>query len=237
MGHDENLLRQGQGQYTYESIVNLEDCRRLLSRATDDEHKVRSKTFFQAIQSRQRLGKGIHDRIQSVAFAGGKFVISEKDQHGLERHLPIQIKLISKLEKRLVKNEVWNVTYTEKSKIGDLNNDPAVVISIGHLIMEEGSVIEVDGNVLSLCIQKLTSPASVDSSMNESELANIRIKPRRTSSPNTAKKGANGKDGENGTHGTPLDFVSTILGLQLVDQELDHHGKNALHGTDGSAGH
>lgn len=234
LGHDAETLARGEEITTYDRFDTMEDCRRLLSVANQEQRIKRQEHFFNPpIAARQRLGQGMHDRGESFVFANG--TVLDSDWQGLGNHLPGRIKAISVLKKTLHAGEVWDVSVRgEHWGIDDLE-ELYVSVNVGELIIEPGASIIIRGNVFSLCCERLIckatapfgtyhigilpTPFSVDA--KEGELDGV--------------PGESGWDGRDGRDGHGVQVSSSLIGYMLVDK-TDPEKMNGVDGTDAKDG-
>ena len=233
LGHNPSDIEQGRECCTYFTIPTLEDGRRLFSMATEDQRQKRQQTFFNpGIAIRQRLGQGMHDRGEAMAFAAGSIV--ESDRYGLERHLPLHVKAISVAEKTIRANEVWDVSVRGDVWGLDDMEELYVTVNVGKLIIEPGASLVVRGNVFSLLCQHIIQgeTAGGDRSGFQIGILPTPFSVDLAGGPMDGLGGSDGSPGRNGSDGRTLDSEETFLGLRLREAA----NTSVMNGGDGEAG-
>jgi hypothetical protein len=237
LGHDQKQLLSGKEVCTYMHAPTLQLVAKMITRSTLLQRKQRSKTFFDNIISRQRLGQGVHDRIEASVFANEK--ISEDDQIGLQNVLPIPIMAISVLNKKIGPGQTWDLSVRgNRWNYHDLI-DLYVIVNIGTLHLEEKSSILIRGNILSLICQQFSK---TEISENNTSVVNknfdIGILPTPFFADGTNEISAidlNGKNGQHGDAGKVIQTGKSIFGPYLIGDSngVDTIGKPGTKGEDG----
>lgn len=234
-GHSLQALQAGEQVDTYFTIDDFYVAREIISNATPAQRKLRQASFFHPdLMLRGRLGQGVHDRCEAIAFADG--ILSERDRAGLELHLPLRLKATSIARKVVRAGETWNVTVSPHHWGLDDREDVYRLLNIGTLILEPGSSIAVEGNVFSMLVQDLRTPTHCPPEM----IPQIRIMPTPYSvdfghGPLHGMSGIEGKSGEHGAPGIIPQLGSTILGMYM-NGEYSHADLSGKHGATGEKG-
>lgn len=242
VGHDPKQLFSGEEITSYLELPSLENAKRIFFRATEEQQAARSAFFFtEALKARQRLGQGVHDRGEAVGLAGGK--LSETDLEGLQKHLPLRMKVVSVLQKSLAPGEEWDLSVRGSFwGLGDLE-ELYVLLNVGHLQLAPGARVVIRGNVFSFHCQELTHHAAPGYANNYQ----VGILPTPFSldklhdRPHNGINGAKGASGRQGDDGRPLKISSSIVGPVLMDDPAfvrmnGENGKPGQPGQDGGRG-
>ncbi len=152
-GHDTSQLRADAQVVSYARIPSLPEARRVFSRATPDIRVARSEVFYEGIRKRRRLFQGMHDRGEEFLFADGH--MHEQDRINIESHLPLHSKLVSIETKVVGANEVWDLTLPYDHYGFGPREELYVGVNVGTLILEPNARVIVQGNIFSLCCQRI----------------------------------------------------------------------------------
>jgi hypothetical protein len=233
LGHDTDALALGEEITTYFRFDTMEDCRRLISMATQEQREKRQEHFYNPpIAARQRLGQGMHDRGEAALFANG--TIPDGDRQGIGNHLPGRMKAVSVLKKTLRAGEVWDVSVRgEHWGIDDLE-ELYVTVNVGELIIEPGASIIIRGNVFSLCCERLTCKAEAPFGAYHIGILPTPFSVDAREGDLDGGNGTDGWDGHNGRDGHPVQVSSSLIGYMLVD-DIDPAMMNGIDGTPGTA--
>lgn len=236
LGHDVRALSAGDEIISYLHIPTIEEAGQILCTAATAQRKIRQQQFFNpSIAARQRLGQGMHDRVEAIIYADG-MPLDQNDTEGLNRHLPVRLKAISVLQKTIPAGETWDISVRgEQWDVGHME-DLFVIVNIGELILEPGASIIVRGNLFSLICQRLVCKAVAGDGYHIGILptpfsADMRVKPR-------AGNGEHGQHGNDGANGRMVVPAHSMLGYYLVDDihETELHGAAGTDGTPGTRG-
>lgn len=236
--HPLELVLAGQQVDSYFTLDDLFYAREVASNASPLQRKMRQESFFHPdMAKRARIGQGVHDRCEAIAFADGE--ISEEDLKGLERHLPLRLKATCIMEKVIPTGETWNVTVSPLHWNLSKQEDVYRLVNIGTLTMEAGSSLVVEGNVFSLLVQELHTPPDCPAHLHPQ----IKIMPTPYSvdfgqGPHNGPDGTDGLPGLVGRAGTIPELGATLLGMYMngtyAEEEFD--GKDGSEGTNGTDG-
>jgi hypothetical protein len=196
----------------------------------------RSQYFLQGIESRQRLGQGIHDRGEKFVFAEGD--ISDRDRQDIGKFLPLKFQFLTIKEMHLQDNEVWDLSIQNPdwAKASKLYS----VVNIGKLVLGERAKIVVKGNILSFTCHTVERAnggkglAPISSSQYDIGVF------AANSKPSSNMHGIHGIDGRDGRRGKSVAGKNTLIGQVIPNIQLDElHGEcggNAEPGEDGIHG-
>lgn len=232
LGQDPADVTVGRECCTYFTVPTLEEARRRVSMASD-EQRIRRQThwFNPVIAVRSRLGQGMHDRGEAVVFGGG--TILDSDRQGLSQHLPSHVKAISVKEKTVRAGEVWDVSVRGEVWGLDDMEELYVVVNVGTLVLERGASIVVRGNVFAfLCQHLIHREHALNADAYQIGILPTPFSVDYAQGPMDGADGADGVCGRDGTDGRILDSENTILGARLREK-LD---RSVMHGNAGQPG-
>lgn len=224
-------------------VPSAEEMRGLLGPADDTVRRLRSTAYFAQLQgsARARLPLGMHDRFEEYIFANG--MIHERDAAGHAHHLPAHLKVVRLPEVFIGAGETWDVTASHKDWGGvHFREELYVLVRVDRLIVEPGSAIAVQGNVLVLdCAQVQMQITQASTHPRREDRFEIRILPTRhpAFSQLQVTPGRGGKPGANGAEGrdsSATQVVSTPIGARLVELSPDRQGACGTEGADGQNG-
>nr|VFK27323.1 MAG: hypothetical protein BECKMB1821G_GA0114241_10274 [Candidatus Kentron sp. MB]VFK34940.1 MAG: hypothetical protein BECKMB1821I_GA0114274_10924 [Candidatus Kentron sp. MB]VFK77076.1 MAG: hypothetical protein BECKMB1821H_GA0114242_10974 [Candidatus Kentron sp. MB] len=226
------------------TIPTLQEARRLLGPRSDSTRLAMQKLFHrQSLHaSRSRLRLGQHDRGESYIFGGGDYC--HRDQAGVNRHLPLHVKVVRLKRWRLKKGQILDLSAHHGDWPGlHFREELYVHIEIDHLEVEPGAVLEVHGNVLVIKCREVARIApetqSHSTSAEPGPWLEIRILGTRhpaygITRPSSAVDGKAGHAGGDGRDSSATEVVSTPFGARLaVDTEQSMDGQPGQHGGDG----
>lgn len=235
-GHDPARLARGEMLESHVLLPSLHGGSSLTV-ASPEELAMRARYFFNpVIHARRRLGQGIHDRCEAVAY-GGHTQIAQSDLDGLALHLPFNVRATSLHDKTVRAGETWDLTIDGEATFDVSYRDDVIsVINVGTLRLEPGARVLVRGNLFFFLCQHLVieqAPLGPDD-------FHIGVLPTPFSvdfghGPTDGENGYHGRDGVRGNAGRILQLSPSLLGPQLMRQpepgQLD-----GTPGTDGLPG-
>ncbi|GAB5446015.1 hypothetical protein [Gymnodinialimonas sp.] len=238
-GHDPKRLARGEVIETHVLLPSLQGGS-YLTAASPAELAMRAQYFFNpTIRARRRLGQGVHDRCEAVAY-GGHTEIAQSDLDGLAVHLPFNVRATSLRDKTVRAGETWDLTIDGEALFDiSYRDDVIAVLNVGTLRLEPGARIIVRGNLFFfLCQHLVIEPAPMGA-----EDFHIGILPTPFSvdfrtGPTDGEDGRDGHDGVPGNDGRILQLSPSLLGPQLMHPpepgQLDGTpGTDGLPGTHG----
>lgn len=234
LGHDPVRLAAGEVMETHVLLPSLLGGS-YLAVASPAELALRAKYFFNpTIHARRRLGQGVHDRCESVAY-GGCSEIAQSDLDGLARHLPFNVRATSLRAKTVRAGETWDLTIDGPETFDvEYRDDVIAVVNVGTLRLEPGARVLVQGNLFFLLCQHLvierTGPLEPDDFHIGVLPTPFSVDPR--SGPMDGIHGRHGVCGLPGRAGQILQLSPSLLGPQLTEQP----SPGQLDGTDGTPG-
>lgn len=224
-------------------VPSAEEMRRLLGPAEDAIRRRRSAAYFARLQNsaRARLPLGMHDRFEEYVFADG--MIHARDAAGHARHLPAHLKVVRLPEFFIGAGETWDVTASHMDWGGvHFREELYVLVRVDRLIVEPGSAIAVQGNVLVLdCAQIQMQTVQAGTHPRRKDRFEIRILPTRHPAfsqlqATPGRAGESGPDGADGRDSSATQFVPTPLGAHLMEISQDRQGACGTDGADGKNG-
>lgn len=244
LGHDVDILDQGEELTTYFTVPDLDTASRFLSVASDKTRSIRGERFFnETLLTRSRLGQGTHDRGESIVFARGK--LQEGDDAGLARHFPTHVKAVSVRHKVLSAGEEWDVS-VRGDVWGNLSEmeELYVTVNIGTLIIKPGARLVMRGNVFALLCQRVIVLPDPDPQAWQIGILPTPFAVDYGRGPHDGEDGFPGTRGLDGRDGRGMDLTHGILGpvlrtppppgtLDGRDGTYGTHGKPAQKGRNG----
>lgn len=231
-GHDPKVLFRGE-EITGCHIIETPDAFRSFVAATPEQRKQRLEQFFTSpLRRRQRLPQGVHDRVECYVLAGG--TLQEADFPKINTHFPVSAHTLSVAEKRIGKNECWDVT----ASVTDPPAKTYTLVNVGRLILEEGAHIIVRGDVFFfLCQELIVHPAGKGST--EGFHIGILSGQSVSSFQNEPFPSIQGKPGLCGADGKSDYSRRTLLGpiLNAEVHPADLNGSGGQNGENGLPGH
>lgn len=234
LGHDPARLAAGE-VITSDVLLPSLQGGSYLTVASPEQLRLRAQSYFNpVIRARRRLGQGIHDRCESVAY-GGCTEISQFDLDNLAIHLPFNVRATSLREKTVRAGETWDLTIDGPERYDvDYRDDVIAVVNIGTLRLEPGASVRVQGNLFFLLCQHLVIEQDIP--LGE-DAFHIGVLPTPFSvdpniGPMDGVAGRDGRAGEPGIPGRMLHLHPSLLGPQLMTPPEP----GQLDGTDGTDG-
>ncbi|MFT4928697.1 MAG: hypothetical protein ACI8WB_004817 [Phenylobacterium sp.] len=231
---------------------------RQLRPISDKTRDFRETCLTEGLEYRQRIGQGIHDRVEGHVF--GKGELSKADENAMLPHMPL-ICQYNVIDYKVVKyNEIWDVTNCINKTITE-GKEVHSFINVKHLIIEDGGRILSRGDVLSFYVGTLIrrpSPLTHLSTLSHSQFAvfNFRSETCQLKSMMTSDNvtdtdsdnltnnatlcalagidGNNGNNGDDGEDGDGYDFNLRIGGIEILSTPT--RGLDGTNGTDGLDG-
>lgn len=238
LGHDPALLAAGREIVSYFTLPSLAAGRQMLSVATPAQRRLRQQTFYNPpVALRSRLGQGRHDRGEAFAFAAGQ--LEERDYLGISHHLPLHVKAVSVLTKRVAAGEIWDVSVRGAIWAIDDLEELYTTVNIGTLILEPGAKLIVRGNVFSLVCQQLISHGD-HANPNDYQIGILPtpFSVDLRSGPIDGLPGSEGQAATRAMDGRIVQVENSILGFRATRPVIatDLHGQNGGQGEAGGAG-
>jgi len=242
LGHDLRTLDHGEKVTSRPYAGDLAEMREVFVRA-DDATRRRRQFAFDHLKSRARLWQGVHDRGEANIFAD--LPVLDSDFWGLGHHFPARIKAISIRNLELGPGEVLDITTTPEEWGVWENEELYVLLNVDRCTLRHGGRICVQGNVLSIVIQRLDIVAAPwEAGMPTQSHHHIAILPTRhpvdaiLDGPLDGPDGVPGESGLSGRPGRSCRYAVSLLGpiIKEVPPRKDRDGGDGMPGAPGGRG-
>lgn len=208
----------------------VEELRKKASMATDEMRKIRAESFFDNIKDREKIGQGIHDRLEAYVFADGNF--SEEDIAGMNKHVPIPIQVVCGKRIEVGLGECLDLTADGADWDRGKGDDLVSLLNVETLVLHQDSVVRVRGNLFVIVCQHLVNKGG-----------KIEILPTDFSYDKSfhgsfhGRRGADGYDGIKPMQTADAPVESTIFGDFYLGEPLGRlDGAAGCDGCDGKHG-
>ncbi len=242
LGHDQDALMRGETVVANFTAPDIDALTALFIRA-DAETKKRRKKLLTPSGGRERLWQGVHDRGEAYGYSG--LPLSPEDKAKVEKHFPAHVKTVSLLRADLGPGEVLDLTTSpEEWDVGD-REDLYLIVNIQDCILREGARLIVEGNILSLAIQRLTIMRTQNGNASPApDDYNLGVLPTpfpvdmSIGGPLDGPSGEDGVRGVDGKNGASCKAMNSILGsiVQSAPPIEERHGADGENGASGARG-
>ena len=212
--HSLSELEHGAEIVTFTRMPSIPSVRALVL-ATEPQRRRRQAVFFSPqIELRRTIGQGVHDRLESFAFAAGE--MDPEDDERASLHFPFPTRALSVLNKRLADGESWDLSVRGEHWELDDRDDILNVVNIAELRIGREASILVRGNLLILVIQRLICEPRDSATPYHLAILPTPFSVDPRIGPLHGAPGADGRAGSDGGDGVPAETRPTWLGPQLV---------------------
>lgn len=214
----------------------VQELRNTVTMVSDEMRRIRAQSFFENIKARQRLGQGIHDRLEAYVFADGQF--SDYDIAGMNKHVPIPI-LVTCAKQIIVEyGQCLDLTADASDWDRGKGDDLISLLNVDTLVLEQDATIRVRGNLFIVVCQHLVNHGG-----------SIEILPTEFSYDKSYQESFHGNRGRDGCDApaaseTPeVSMESTVFGefylgepLGILNGAVGKDGQNGEIGENGYCG-